>query len=144
MKILNEFDIIPDVDKAQLKLIYGALSEDLKIAAKKYGGLIAEKSITRANKFYEAGLKRIDDYLKPIINIADPDKIASTLINSGKEGVTRLRGIKKSLLSKNPITGEAVEGGEAAYKIFLSNLLERMGRLQPGQTLAGDYVEAAG
>jgi len=143
-KKLASFDIIPDVDKAQLKLIYGALSEDLKIAAKKYGGLIAEKSITRANKFYEAGLKRIDDYLKPIINIADPDKIASTLINSGKEGVTRLRGIKKSLLSKNPITGEAVEGGEAAYKIFLSNLLERMGRLQPGQTLAGDYVEATG
>jgi len=133
---LASFDIIPDVGKAQLKLIYGALSEDLKIAAKKYGGSIAEKSINNANKFYEKGLKRIDDYLKPIINIADPDKIASTLINSGKEGVTRIRAVKKSILK--------TEGGEASYKVFLSNLLERMGRLQPGQTIGGDVVEASG
>jgi len=133
---LSSFDIIPDVDKGQLKLIYGALSEDLKIAAKKYGGVAAEKTITRANKFYEAGLKRIDDYLKPIIKAADPDKIASTIINSGKEGVTRIRAIKKSIL--------ATEGGEGAYKVFLSNLLERMGRLQPSQTIGGDIVEASG
>ncbi|MEN8703203.1 MAG: hypothetical protein ABF286_03485, partial [Polaribacter sp.] len=135
-KKLASFDIISDVDKGQLKQVYGAISEDLKIAAKKLGGNAAEKAILRANKFYEGGLKRIDDYLKPIINIADPDKIASTLINSGKEGVTRLRAIKKSLL--------ASEGGEASYKIFLSNLLERMGRLQPGQTITGDFVEASG
>lgn len=135
-KKLASFDIISDVDKGQLKQVYGAISEDLKIAAKKLGGNAAEKAILRANKFYEGGLKRIDDYLKPIINIADPDKIASTLINSGKEGVTRLRAVKKSLL--------ASEGGEATYKIFLSNLLERMGRLQPGQTITGDFVEASG
>jgi len=98
-KKLASFDIISDVDKGQLKQVYGAISEDLKIAAKKLGGNAAEKAIIRANKFYEGGLKRIDDYLKPIINIADPDKIASTLINSGKEGVTRLRAIKKSLLA---------------------------------------------
>ena len=135
-KKLASFDILSDVDKAQLKLVYGALSEDLKIAAKKLGGSAAEKAILRANKFHEAGIKRIDDYLKPIIKIADPDRIASTLINSGKEGVTRLRAIKKSIL--------ASEGGQASYQVFLSNLIERLGRLQPGQTLAGDFVEASG
>ncbi len=36
-KKMASFDLIPDVDKGQLKLIYKALSEDLKIAAKKYG-----------------------------------------------------------------------------------------------------------
>ena len=137
-KKLSSFEIIPDVDKGNLKLIYGALSEDLKIAAKKYGGDKAVNAITRANKFYEAGLKRIDNYLKPIIKKADPDKIVQDLINSGKEGVTRLRGVKKSLLSKD------VEGGKHAYTVLLSNILQKLGRLQPSQTIAGDFVEASG
>ena len=79
------------------------------------------------------------------MNIGDPDRIVRTLLNSGKEGVTKLRAVKRSLLSKDPKTGKSVvEGGEAAYKIFLTNILEKMGRLQPGQTLAGDFVEASG
>ena len=68
-----------------------------------------KKQFYRANKFYEAGLKRIDDYLKPIINIADPDRIASTLINSGKEGVTRLRAIKKSLLVNQKVVKHLIK-----------------------------------
>jgi hypothetical protein len=137
--------MLPDVDKGQLKLIYGALSEDLKAAIKKFGGDEAERAFIRANKFYAGGIKRIEDYLKPIMNIGDPDRIVRTLLNSGKEGVTKLRAVKRSLLSKDPKTGKSVvEGGEAAYKIFLTNILEKMGRLQPGQTLAGDFVEASG
>ena len=142
---LASFDMLPDVDKGQLKLIYGALSEDLKAAIKKFGGDEAERAFIRANKFYAGGIKRIEDYLKPIMNIGDPDRIVRTLLNSGKEGVTKLRAVKRSLLSKDPKTGKSVvEGGEAAYKIFLTNILEKMGRLQPGQTLAGDFVEASG
>ena len=87
---MASFDLIPDVEKGQLKLIYKALSEDLKIAAKKYGGTKAVGELNRANKFYQAGLKRIEDYLQPIVNIADPDRIVSNLLNASKEGVTKL------------------------------------------------------
>ena len=37
-KKMASFDLIPVVEKGQLKLIYKALSEDLKIAAKKIWG----------------------------------------------------------------------------------------------------------
>ena len=69
---MASFDLIPDVEKGQLKLIYKALSEDLKIAAKKYGGDKAVKEVINANKFYSKGLQRIEDYLQPIVNAADP------------------------------------------------------------------------
>jgi len=131
---LSSLDLVPDVDKAQLKLIYGALSEDLKAGAKQLGGQKALNAFTRANKFYQSGLKRIESYLEPITKVADPDRIASLLLNSAKEGATRINAIKKSLTTDQ-------------YKVFLSSVIEKMGRIRPGQALAGaldDVVEGSG
>lgn len=131
---LSSLDLVPDVDKGQLKLIYGALSEDLKAGAKQLGGQKALNAFTRANKFYQSGLKRIESYLQPIIKVADPDRIASLLLNSGKEGATRINAIKKSLTTDQ-------------YRVFLSSVIEKMGRIRPGQALAGaldDVVEGSG
>ena len=91
---MASFDLIPDVEKGQLKLIYKALSEDLKIAAKKFGGSKAVGELNKANKFYQM-IKKNEDYLQPIVNIADPDRIVSNLLNASKEGVTKLKAIKK-------------------------------------------------
>ena len=131
---LSSLDLVPDVDKAQLKLIYGALSEDLKAGAKQLGGQKALNAFTRANKFYQSGLKRIESYLEPITKVADPDRIASLLLNSAKEGATRINAIKKSLTTDQ-------------YRVFLSSVIEKMGRIRPGQALAGaldDVVEGSG
>ena len=127
---LSSFDLIPDVDKAQLKMIYGALSEDLKLTAK---GISKEayNKILRADKFYSKGLKRIEDYLQPIMKVADPDRIVSTLLNSAKEGASRINAIKKSL---NP----------NQYKIFLSSVIDRLGRIQPSLAVGGEVLEGTG
>ena len=126
---ISSFDLINPVDKAQLKTIYGVLSEDIKIALK--GNTKGLNALTRANKYYQSGLKRVDDYLLPIAKTADPDRIASLLINTGKEGSSRLNAIKKSLTTDQ-------------YNVFLSNVIDRMGRLQASQALAGDFVEGIG
>ena len=129
---LASFNLIGDVDKGELKLIYGALSEDIKASLK--GNAKALKSFKNANNYYKAGLARIEKYLEPIYKAGDPDKIASMLINSGKEGSTRINAIKKSL---NP----------EQYKIFLSSVIEKIGRIQASQGLAAgsdDVVEAVG
>ena len=126
---LSSFDLVNPVDKAQLKTIYGTLSEDIKIALK--GNTKGLNALTRANKYYQSGLKRVDDYLLPIAKTADPDRIASLLINTGKEGSSRLNAIKKSLTTDQ-------------YNVFLSNVIDRMGRLQASQALAGDFVEGVG
>ena len=137
-KKMASFDLIPDVEKGQLKLIYKALSEDLKIAAKKYGGDKAVKEVVNANKFYSKGLQRIEDYLQPIVNTADPDKLVMSLLSSGKEGATRLNAVRNSLAKVNKATAND------NYKILVSNILERLGRMQPAQTFAGDTVMTAG
>ena len=126
---ISSFDLINPVDKAQLKTIYGVLSEDIKLALK--GNTKGLNALTRANKYYQSGLKRVDDYLLPIAKTADPDRIASLLINTGKEGSSRLNAIKKSLTTDQ-------------YNVFLSNVIDRMGRLQASQALAGDFVEGVG
>ena len=126
---LSSFDLVNPVDKAQLKTIYGVISEDIKLALK--GNSKGLGAFSRANKYYQSGLKRIDDYLQPISKTADPDRIASLLINTGKEGSSRLNAIKKSL------------NGDQ-YNVFLSNVIDRMGRLQASQALAGDFVEGVG
>jgi hypothetical protein len=137
-KKMASFDLVPDVEKGQLKLIYKALSEDLKIAAKKYGSDTAVKQLDTANKFYQKGLQRIEDYLQPIVNITDPDKLVMSLLSSGKEGATRLNAVRNSLAKVNK------EASNDSYKILVSNILERMGRMQPAQTFGGDTVMTAG
>ena len=126
---IGSFDLINPVDKAQLKTIYGALSEDIKIALK--GNTKGLNALTRANNYYNSSLKRIDNYLAPISKIADPDKISSLLLNTGKEGASRLNAIKKSLTTDQ-------------YNVFLSNVIERLGRIQPGQALSGELFEGTG
>jgi hypothetical protein len=126
---LSSFDLINPVDKTQLKLVYGALSKDLESYLK--GNVKGLNALSRANNYYKSGLSRIDNYLEPIYKNSDPDRIASLLLNTGKEGATRLNAIKKSLTTEQ-------------YNVFLSNIMERLGRLQPGQALSGDLVEGVG
>ena len=79
-------------------------------------------------------MKRIESYLEPITKVADPDRIASLLLNSAKEGSTRINAIKKSLTTDQ-------------YRVFLSSVIEKMGRIRPGQAIAGaldDVVEVSG
>ena len=126
---ISSLGLMDDVAKADLKTVYGAISEDIKFYLKgSKKGLLA---LSRANKYYATGLKRIENFLTPISKVKNPDTIASLLINTGREGATRLNAIKKSLTP-------------AQYNVFLSNVVERMGRLQPGQALSGDTIEAAG
>lgn len=131
---LSDMSLITDVDKAQLKLVYGALSEDIKLIAKANGSK-AFNSYNRANKFYQSGLKRIDEYLDPIYRIADPDRTVSLLLNSAKEGATRINTIKKSLTDEQ-------------YKVFVSSVIDRLGRARPSQAMAtgagGEVVENVG
>ena len=126
---LSSFDLVSPVDKAQLKMIYGVLSEDIKLALK--GNIKGLRALSKANKFYSKGLERIDDYLEPIMKIADPDRIVSTLLNSAKEGATRVNAIKKSLTPDQ-------------FKVFVSSVIDRLGRIQPAQALGGEMLEGTG
>lgn len=90
---LSSTDLIADAPRAELKRIYGALTEDLKVAADAAG---LSKEFSRANKFYSAGITRVDDFLEGLTKKL-PENIIPKLISSGKEGATDIRALRKSL-----------------------------------------------
>ena len=103
---MASFDLIPDVEKGQLKLIYKALSEDLKIAAKKYGGTKMIGELNGANKFYQM-IKKNRRLFTTNSKYCRSDRIVSNLLNASKEGVTKLKTIKKSLIASDRATGSS-------------------------------------
>ena len=131
---LSEINLVPDVDKAQLKLIYGALSKDLDVLAKEQGEQ-AVNALNRANKYYNAGITRIDDFLEPLNRVADPDRLVSLLLASGKEGSSRINALKKSLTNDQ-------------YQVVVSSIIDRLGRARAAQALseeaAGEVVDTVG
>jgi len=124
---LADFPLVSDVDRGSLKLIYKAISDDLQSFAQSQGSK-AVNSYNRANNYYRSGLDRIENYLEPIQKIADPDKLTSILLNSSKEGATRINAIKKSLTDEQ-------------YKFFLSSVVDRLGKIRPSMGMA---TEASG
>lgn len=84
-----------DASTADLKRIYGALSEDMLEAAKANGPQ-AVKAAQRASQFYKAGSKRLDD-IEGIVGSKQFDKTFKSLISGAKDGPTGLRTIMKSL-----------------------------------------------
>ena len=108
-------DLIVDTSKAQLKRVYGAISKDMEKAASDAGALEAFK---RANKYWAAGLSRIDDFLDPLAKKVQPEDIFMAA-TKGKEGATRIRAVMKGLDPKE-------------RDIVASTVLRRMGRAKPG------------
>ena len=65
-RLLNRPAIVSDIDQAQLRHVYGQLSEDLRLAASAKGPA-ALRAFERANSYYAAGRGRIDAALTALL-----------------------------------------------------------------------------
>lgn len=110
---LGSTDLVSDIPRAQLKQLYGALSQDLRDIANN-SGRDAVAALSRANKFTAAGHKRLDDFVERVATKVDLDKVFSATAKGG-EGIQSINAIKRSL---KPDEWEAV----------VSNVIRRMGR----------------
>lgn len=117
-------ELISDIPRAELKRVYGALTQDIKEAAKGAGS-DAIKAFERANKYTRSGHDRIDNYLERISAKVDPDKIFQSVAKGG-EGAAAVNAVKKSLKPDE-------------WDVVASNVVRRMGRSNSGnQTAEGD------
>ena len=114
---LTNATLIDDVSKAEYKRLYGAISEDLKTILKNTDQK-AYNQLIRADRYYKAGLKRIEDVLQPIKNV-DQDRIVKYLMTSAGNGPTYISGLKKTL---NP--------DEFAY--IQNAIIQKLGKLKSG------------
>ena len=117
-------DLVSDIPKAELKQIYGALSQDIKVLAQR-SSPEALKAFERANSYTSAGHTRIDDYLQRISNKVNPDQVFKDIAKGG-EGVKAILTVKKSIPTED-------------WEVVASNVVRRLGRSSSGaQNAAGE------
>ncbi len=90
-----------DLPEAELKRLYASLSQDMRAAATAAGD-DALKAFNRANKFYSAGMKRINGALKKVTKADTPEKaynniLALTTADSPRGSTAKLQQLKVSL-----------------------------------------------
>lgn len=123
-----------DVPTAQLRRLYGAISDDIRSTAQA-AGAEASQAFNRANRFYRSGQSRIEDTLEPLIRGRVPEQVFESLLRGGKTGGTQLRTVMRSLRpeQQDAITGSVIrrlgtavpsqqgaEGAEFSFNTFLT------------------------
>ncbi len=93
---LDDRQLIGDASQGELKQLYGALSDDITLAAANHSPE-ALKAAERASKFWAAGRSRIDDVLQPVANKKISQDIFQTIMSGSKSGAQKLRTFKRSL-----------------------------------------------
>ncbi len=116
---INNLSLIDDASKADLKRLYGALSQDLSSYAGQFGPR-ALNATRRADNFYRAGIRRIENIETVINKKGGPEKVFNAVMSGTKEGATVLRSIMKSLKPDE-------------RKMVSAAVVRRMGKATPGQ-----------
>lgn len=116
---LSSFSLVDDIPRSELKQLYAALSDDMRAAAQA-AGPDALKAFTRADGFYKAGIKRIDDFLERLSSKVEPEKVFRDLETGGREGATKIRAVRKSVTDDE-------------WNVVASTMITRLGRATPGQ-----------
>jgi len=112
------FSVLNDVPRREYKMLYGALSQDMKLLAEKRGP-DALRAFNRANN-YSRALHDRADRLQSFINKVEPEAVFQAAISGAKSGGTRLATVMKSI---------PVEDQKAVTTAFV----DRMGKALPGQ-----------
>jgi len=119
------------MDANKLNRIYGALSDDMRMAAEA-SGPSALKAWERANKFYKGGADRIENVLKPLLD-------AKTGVDAYKkmENILLEGNVKQSLNSLMRIRSSLPKDD---FDTFRATLIKRLGRAKAGAQDAGGEV----
>jgi len=119
--------VLDDVNTAEIKRLYGAISDDMGTAASGLGD-DAFKAFNRANSFWRAGRTRLDDVLTPLVSKSNGVKIYNAVTKGSPKEILALR---KSIPKK--------EWNQVVAQVF-----ENLGRATPGaQSAAGDVFSPA-
>lgn len=125
--MLSSTDLLSDIPKAELKQLYGALTQDLKTAVRNADSSgAATKAWNDANKYTKAGHQRVEEFLQGITDKITPEAAYKAVMSGSDQGSTKLRTVLKSLNSDQ-------------RKALSATVIDNMGKANPGkQNEAGD------
>lgn len=130
---LADPDLIGSEQRATLKKLYGSLSEDMRDVAVRNG---AEKEFKRANDYYAAGTKRIEDFFTTLDRKVSGEDLYRAVVGDNPQSATKILTLKKSLTPDEwnyvrrtfitrmgrPVASAATEGGVGfSPATFLTN-----------------------
>ncbi|WP_423173073.1 MULTISPECIES: hypothetical protein [unclassified Stenotrophomonas maltophilia group] len=122
---LSDFSLSTDRPTAQLKRLYGSLSQDLEAAAQAQGPS-AVAAVRRANNYFKASADRLETLERVVDKNGGPEKVFQAAMSGTKDGATTLRAVMRSL-------------PEDGQKAVSAAVIKRMGLASPGaQNAAGD------
>ncbi|MGH2375680.1 MAG: hypothetical protein ACRDIC_19695 [bacterium] len=128
-KMQESSELITDIPRGELKQLYGALSEDMRAAARAAGSQ-AERAFERANRYYRSGRQRIDDTLQGIVSKVDPEDVYRAAMSGTKDGASTLRALKRSIRPQE-------------FQVVARTAVDRLGRATPGsQDEIGDVFSS--
>jgi hypothetical protein len=127
-KELDTKSLLPDANQAELKSLYGALSEDMKVAAGDFG---ATKEFNRANGFWSAGRARIDEVLQPIVKNGMAEQVYRRMFGAEGKALRNIPASEVNALMKSLPVGSRQD--------VQAEIVRRMGMSTSGaQDLAGE------
>lgn len=116
---LGSPQLTDDIPRAELKRVYGSLTDDLRLAAQNVSPQ-AVQAFDRASTFYKAGMDRIDTMLGPIVQNKLPEQVFASLESAGRQGPTRLRALRQSLDPQQ-------------WQVIAGTVADRLGKAAAGQ-----------
>ena len=124
---LENTSLVADVPRSKWKAVYAALSRDMEAAATTPE---AKQALDRANRYFNARAKRIDEIDRVIDRNGGAEKIYQAVMGGVKDGGSTLRAVMQSL-------------PEEGQKAVTAAALRRMGLANPGaQDAAGEVFSA--
>ena len=94
---LSTPSIVSDAPRAELKQLYGAITEDMKDTLQREGGEDAIAAWRAADAHWKRGMERIDNILAPIQKRKTPEEVYTAAMAGTKEGSTRINELRKTL-----------------------------------------------
>ncbi|MGG2362087.1 hypothetical protein ACE4Z5_24220, partial [Salmonella enterica] len=70
---LNDRVAVSDIPRAELEAVYGALSQDMRATAER-AGPEALAAFDRANRFYRAGMQRVEGVIDRVVKANAPER----------------------------------------------------------------------
>lgn len=122
-----------DVNEAQLRRLYGALSEDIEGAAAAMGSQV-QNALRTADRYYAAGMERINGALKRVFGAAAQEDVYRQIVTAAGEGGSANAGKLFALKRSLP---------RADWNDLAATVVERLGLPTPGARSAENEFSVA-